>query len=98
LLAQKGMYRGFFWAASQALEKYLKAFLLLRGTSVNKDCFKGHPIAALYSEACSVDGQLAAVDTKPHSQIQIHSSVNELVQDLSVADFINDIEAQGSPD
>lgn len=98
LLAQKGMHRAFFWAASQALEKYLKAFLLLRGASVNKDCFKGHPIAALHSEACSIDGQLAAVDTKSHSQIKIHPNVAESFEDVSVADFINDIEAQGSPD
>ncbi|MBN8239137.1 HEPN domain-containing protein [Marinobacter hydrocarbonoclasticus] len=29
LLVKKGMHRAFFWAACQALEKYLKAFLLM---------------------------------------------------------------------
>ena len=36
LLAQKGMHRAFYWAASQALEKYLKAYLLMRGISVKE--------------------------------------------------------------
>jgi hypothetical protein len=98
LLAQKGMHRAFFWAASQALEKYLKAFLLMRGVSVNQDRFKGHPIAALYDEACLVDAELLAIDTKPNSKINIHPNVSKLICELSVAKFINDIESQGSPD
>lgn len=98
LLVQKGMHRAFFWAASQALEKYLKAFLLMRGTSVIQKGFKGHPIDALFREACSVDGQLAAVDTKHHSAIKFHPNVAESFKEISVAEFINDIESQGSPD
>lgn len=98
LLAQKGMHRAFFWAASQALEKYLKAFLLMRGISVNQDCFKGHPIADLHSKACSVDGQLSTVDTKPHTAIKIHQNVSGSIEEFSVSEFINDVEAQGSPD
>lgn len=98
LLAQKGMYRAFFWAASQALEKYLKAFLLMRGVSVNQDRFKGHPIAALHAEACSVDAELLTIDTKPHSAINIHPDVSESIGELSVAEFIKDIESQGNPD
>lgn len=96
LLAQKGMHRAFFWAASQSLEKYLKAFLLMRGASVNR--FKGHPIVALHAEACSVDAELSTVNTNPHSAIKIHPNVSESIEELSVAEFINGIEAQGSPD
>jgi hypothetical protein len=98
LLAQKGMHRAFFWAASQALEKYLKAFLLLRGASVNHRRLQGHPIAALYSEACSVDEQLDAVSTKFHTEIKIHPNVAESFKEVAVAEFINDVETQGSPD
>lgn len=98
LLAKKGMHRAFFWAASQALEKYLKAFLLMRGVAVNQDRFKGHPIAALHVEACSVDGQLSTVDTKPHTAIKISPNISESIEQFSVADFINNIEAQGTPD
>lgn len=98
LLAQKRVYRAFFWAASQALEKYLKAFLLMKGVSVNQDCFKGHQIAALYAEACLVDAELSAIDTKPHSAINIHPDVSGLIDELSVVEFIKEIESQGSPD
>lgn len=98
LLAQKGMHRAFFWAASQVLEKYLKAFLLLRGVSVNQKRLRGHPIAALYREACSVDGDLAVVDTKFHTEIKIHSSAAESFKEVAVAEFINDVEVYGSPD
>jgi hypothetical protein len=97
-LAQKGMYRAFFWAASQALEKYLKAFLLMRGTSVNRNCFRGHPIAALYAEASLVDSNILSIDTKPHPSINIRKNASELVAPLSLNEFISDIELQGSPD
>lgn len=96
LLAQKGMHRAFFWAASQALEKYLKAFLLMRGVAVNR--FQGHPIAVLHQKACSVDEQLSTIDTKPHEAIKIHSSVSESIENFSLDEFINNVEAQGSPD
>lgn len=98
LLAQKGMHRAFFWAASQVLEKYLKAFLLMRGASVNQKRFNGHPIAALHSEACSVDGQLAAVGTNFHTEIKTHPNFADSFKEVAVAEFINDVEAQGSPD
>lgn len=96
LLSQKGMHRAFFWAASQALEKYLKAFLLMRGVAVDR--FKGHPIVALHGEACSVDKQLATVDTRPHPSIRIHPNVSESIEEFSVASFIKGIEEHGSPD
>lgn len=97
LLAQKGMHRAFFWAASQALEKYLKAFLLMRGSAVDR--FKGHPIAALHREACSVDKQFATVDTRPHPSIKIHPNTpKSSIEEFSVASFIKGIEEHGSPD
>lgn len=95
-LAQKGMHRAFFWAASQALEKYLKAFLLMRGVAV--DHFKGHPIVALHGEASSVDKQLVTVDTRPHPSIKIHPDMSESIEEFSVESFIKGIEENGSPD
>ena len=97
-LAQKGMHRAFFWAAAQALEKHLKAFLLMRGVPLNQDRFKGHRVTALHIEAYSVDAKLSTIDTKPHSAIKIHPNVSKSIYELSVAEFINDIESQGSPD
>lgn len=98
LLAQKGMHRAFFWAASQATEKYLKAFLLMRGVSVNRNEFKGHQIGALYNEACSLDNSLAAISTKFHPKIKIHPTVAESFKEISIADFIREIEVHGNPD
>jgi hypothetical protein len=92
------MYRAFFWAASQALEKYLKAFLLMRGVSINRNCFKGHPIVALYHEACSVDEVILTVDTQPHSKINIHPNVSGLIDKLTVDKFLEVIESQGNSD
>lgn len=97
-LAQKGMHRAFFWAASQALEKYLKAFLLMRGVAVNEKRFQGHPIVNLHQEACSIDKHFSYVDTKPHEAIKIHSTVSDLVDIFSVSEFINNIEVYGNPD
>lgn len=96
LLAQKGMHRAFFWAASQALEKYLKAFLLMRGVSV-KD-FAGHPVYDLYVEACKLDGKLSTIDTTTHSAIKIHPNVIRTIEVLSAAEFIKKINSEGHPE
>lgn len=96
-LAQKGMYRAFYWAASQAVEKYLKAFLLMRGVSLNKEKFKGHPIRALFEEASSVESNLS-ISTKPHSLIRIHENVTNLFKEISVSEFLKAVEEYGSPD
>lgn len=52
LLAKSGLYRAFYWAAAQTIEKYLKAFLLLRGESVRNGT---HDVEALYTKACTLD-------------------------------------------
>ena len=70
----------------------------MRGASVNEERFRGHPVAALHTEACRVDVQLAAAGTKPHTGIKIHPNVAESFKQMSVTEFINDIESQGSPD
>ena len=45
----KGLFTSFFWAAGQAIEKYLKASLLLNGhTSKNY----GHDLEKSYKEVC----------------------------------------------
>lgn len=97
-LAQKGMHRAFFWAAAQALEKYLKAFLLMRGVSVNEDRFKGHPVQALHFEACKLDDQLSSINTKPHSSIKIHPNVAKSIELFDANVLLNGIETQGTPD
>lgn len=97
LLAQTNMHRAFFWAASQAIEKYLKSLILLRGFSV-KDFSKGHPISSLYQQACSADSTASLLNTKFHSEIEIPDSCRKILKSLSLNEFIELIEIQGSPD
>lgn len=97
LLVQKKMYRAFFWAASQALEKYLKAFLLMRGASV-RDFSRGHSIGTLYREASSLDEDNLTADTQPHSAINVDPNVSESIDKLPVDQFLKVIESQGNSD
>lgn len=49
-------------------------------------------------EACHVDEKLDSVSTQFHTEIKIHPNVAESFKEVTVAEFINDVEAQGSPD
>lgn len=97
-LAQKGRYRAFFWAAAQAIEKYLKAFLLFNGVSVNERRFNGHPLVALFEEASSLDSELKNLSVKFHSSIRINENFKELFSEVSVSEFLRMLESEGSPD
>lgn len=96
LLAQKGLPRGFYWAAAQAIEKYLKAFLLMNDEGVRR--FKAHPIKALFEAARVIDTSIASLDILPHQSIQVHASVSHHLKTFAIMDFINDIEKHGSAD
>ncbi|MDI1308456.1 MAG: hypothetical protein PSV17_03365 [Methylotenera sp.] len=96
LLAQKGLHRGFYWAAAQATEKYLKAFLLMNGVSVKN--FKLHPIKALYEAAEKVDPTFANFDISPHQGIQVEASVSEHLKKFTIIEFLEDLETHGSAD
>ncbi len=96
LLAQKGLPRGFYWAAAQAIEKYLKAFLLMNGVDVKG--FKAHPIKALFEAASVIDTSIASLDILPHQSIQVHASVSHHLKTFAIMDFINDIEKHGRAD
>ncbi|GAB1408980.1 hypothetical protein MASR1M90_01340 [Desulfovibrionales bacterium] len=97
LLAQKGLPRGFYWAAAQAIEKYLKAFLLMNGESVKE--FKGHPINKIFKAAIKIDTSIANLNIQPHQSIQVEASVSRHLKTFATTkDFINDLEAHGSAD
>lgn len=97
LLARKGLPRVFFWAASQAIEKYLKAFLLLGGYAVIGKNFKGHPIKALYLAAVAVDQTISKIDLTPHREINIDPASKQHLKTTSIESFIDRIELNGSP-
>lgn len=96
LLAQKGLMRGFYWAAAQATEKYLKALVLMSGQSVKE--FKGHPIRKLFEVACTIDKSLIDADIMPHPNIKIESSVLKFLENFTVQSFIAELENHGNSD
>ncbi len=96
MLAQNGLPRGFFWAASQALEKYLKAFLLMKGYGVTN--FNGHLLKKLFEAANNIDSSLANLDIHPHKSIFIEPSVSHLFKKFTVIHFISEIEKYGKAD
>lgn len=96
LLALKGLPRGFYWAAAQAIEKYLKAFLLMNGEGVKG--FKAHPIKALFEAASKIDTSLADLNILPHQGIQVEASLSHHLKKFAISDFIDDLERHGSAD
>lgn len=96
LLAQKGLVRGFYWAAAQATEKYLKAFLLMNGEGVKE--FKGHPIKNLFETASKIDTSLVNIDIMPHQSIQVESCYSSLLKKYTIQQFLEELEEHGSAD
>lgn len=94
LLALKGFHRAFFWSASQAVEKYLKAYLLLRGFSV---CKYSHNLKDIFSKVCSIDQGLQIEATR-HPSIKVELDVEYINREFTVDEFLNTLELHGNPD
>lgn len=93
LMAQKGLERAFFWAASQSIEKYLKAFLLFNGKSIIK--YQGHPIKKLLADAILIDRTINNIDISPHSDICIDEASLSYLKIFQLSDFIDDLNVYG---
>lgn len=96
LLAQNGLQRGFFWAAAQTIEKYLKAYLLMNGVSVIN--FTGHPIKKLFIASSKIDPSLINLDIMPHPNIHIEYSYSSLLQKYTIQQFLAELEEHGNAD
>lgn len=96
ILAQKGLLRAFYWAAAQAIEKYLKAFLLFNGQTVKK--YKGHPIDKLFDDATKINKAIRNISMKPHADINIKQDQRKYLKIITLEKFIGDIEVHGSTD
>ena len=96
LLGQKGLPRLFFWAAAQATEKYLKAFLLMNGESVIN--FPAHPVRQLFKAASKIDNSLDNISIAPHSSIKIESCYSSLLKKYTIQQFLDELEEHGSAD
>jgi len=95
LLAKSGLYRAFYWAAAQAIEKYLKAFLLLHGESVIDVT---HNVTVLYEKACILDTSLQSITIEPHDLLSIPEYARDYLKVFSTIDFLRDINKFGRPD
>lgn len=95
LLAKSGLYRAFYWAAAQAIEKYLKAFILLRGESVKDG---KHDVEALYKKACTLDAALQRITIEPHDLLPVPEYAREYLKVYSTIEFLRNIDKFGRPD
>lgn len=93
-LSINAMHRSFFWAASQAIEKYLKANLLYHGVSV-KDY--SHNIKAMTDELRKHDNDFCKLDLAPPPQLE-ELKENKLWGNSKVGSFIQELYKYGSPD
>jgi hypothetical protein len=96
LLAYNGLPRGFYWAAAQAIEKYLKAFLLMNGEGVRK--FNGHSVKNLWIASTKVDILLGDLCVLPHPKIQATLSTPAHLRTFSISDLIAELEKHGTAD
>jgi len=96
LLALKGLPRGFYWAAAQTVEKYLKALLLMRGQGVVS--YRGHPLLNLLKAATSVEPSLRTVDISMHQSIRAPENYSSLLQQFTVNELLIDLENHGASD
>jgi len=96
LLAQKGLPRGFYWAAAQTIEKYLKALLLLNGQSVEN--LNGHSIEKLFNKAVKLEEKIKDFSFAPHASLKIDKECSDLIKVFTLGEFIKDIDKHGCAD
>lgn len=96
LLALKSLPRGFYWAAAQTVEKYLKALLLLRGQGVAS--YRGHNLLNLFEAATAVEPSLGTADISMHKSITAPENYSKYIQQFSINELLVDLENHGAPD
>lgn len=96
LLAQNGLSRAFYWSASQAIEKYLKALLLMNGQCLSSN--RGHSVSAQFDKVTGIYDELKNIKFTLDTNINIDNGVGERVSDITLSSFLDDIDKFGSPD
>lgn len=95
LLAQKGLHRGFFWAASQAIEKYLKAFLMMHDQGV-KHLSNGHPVEQLFSAASTFNVDIGDISLEFHPGMQIDAEIASHLSVFTPKTFLHELTVHGA--
>jgi len=91
-LAIGGLHRSFFWSAAQAVEKYLKAFLLLHGVSVKQ---ASHKVSGLLTMATKVDPTFGDIDLAPHPSLTLPAKFT--LTHFKLNKFLSALDKYGSP-
>lgn len=88
--------RQFFWSAAQALEKYLKAVILINGYSVQT---YRHNLVKLFADVKRYNSGLIPVKLDAPSQVKAFSDpvYDDLWGDVSTENFVNHIYKDGDP-
>lgn len=92
-MAIGGLERAFFWSAGQAIEKYIKAFLLLHGVSI-LDLSKGHQLNPLLNAAKEVEADFDKIELALHSDLVLPPEFK--LKSFTLTTFIADVEKLGS--
>jgi len=92
-LAIGGLHRSFFWSAAQAVEKYLKAFLLLHGVPVRD---LSHHLNPLLREAKKVQAGFSDIDLTPHSHLVLPPGFP--LSQFKLESFVSVLDKYGSAD
>jgi len=88
-----GLHRYFFWSASQALEKYLKAALLLNGRKISTT---NHKLISMFLTLKSFAVGLIPVVLDPPSEVKWFADNESLWGDRTIEVFLAHIEKEGN--
>lgn len=90
----RGMYIDFFWNSAHALEKYMKAALLLNGKSAKK---YGHNLPLLFAEICTLASELFPESLRMPEQFRMF--IGETTwREEPPSEFIERFDGLGHPD
>ncbi|MBC3928401.1 MULTISPECIES: HEPN domain-containing protein [unclassified Undibacterium] len=95
LLAQKNLHRGFFWSASQALEKYLKAYLLMHDYGI-KRLSNGHSLEPLFDAVITIDPEIKNISLAIHNEIKMDAQILAQVKVFTVAEYLRELSVFGA--
>jgi HEPN domain-containing protein len=94
LLYLTGLERQFFWSAAQAVEKYLKAALLLNGEPVKH--YK-HRLTAMFDRLSAIAGPHLATDLEMPPQLKRFGTHERYLKGGTLRAFVQHIEKHGRP-
>jgi len=98
LLAANGLSRAFYWSAAQAIEKYLKGYLLLHSQSVIPlGRGNSHALAELLERAADLDDDFSTLGLSPKADLSKYAGIIGSAKTNTLHEFVQVIEKNGHP-